>query len=363
MQLVELDHALAISGSIGDEPPNVSSWERKRPRDIKKQLVHCSSGFVEVRNSPTSCLGGMSIVLLGYAPMSTICLRFFQDSEQLAIVQVMHRTVREFFLHPHCAVSASVFKVIKNIEEAQKMIQITCVRYLSLHHKELLEKYKQFKDFHNLVRYLESRPFIKYSLECLKSPKTNIHSKVQPLLSQLIMNVQACSPSPAFYLLKQLIQTRTDVEKYNIQEQLNHLLGIAAEEGYVVAASNLLSAGAECESTSKDNCYRALHLAAKNGHHTMVRLLLDHGAAIEARVHLWERPSHLRRNDKELDNSTALHLAARSGHYATVFVLLERGANIEACTRYDPTDLEGGRAKQHELPRLGFLVGIGEWIF
>jgi len=55
----------------------------------------------------------------------------------------MHQTVREFFLRPHGAVVQSPFHVA-NIQEAQMMIQLTCVRYLSLHFDEIISQEVDF---------------------------------------------------------------------------------------------------------------------------------------------------------------------------------------------------------------------------
>lgn len=57
----------------------------------------------------------------------------------------------------------------------------------------------------------------------------------------------------------------------------------------------------------------ALHVAAKFGHETVVRLSLEHGANIK---------------ETAREEYTALHLAARSGHGAAVRLLLNLGANI-----------------------------------
>lgn len=60
----------------------------------------------------------------------------------------------------------------------------------------------------------------------------------------------------------------------------------------------------------------ALHLAAREGHVTLVKLLVDSGAEIEARTMLGE---------------TALLLAASCGHKEVVQMLLELGANVNEC--------------------------------
>jgi ankyrin repeat protein len=76
-----------------------------------------------------------------------------------------------------------------------------------------------------------------------------------------------------------------------------------------------------------------LHFAAFGGNVRAVRLLLDHGAAIEERA------------DNKFAN-TPLHVALLTGDHATTQLLIERGANLEA--RY-----ENGTAPLHLAASLG----------
>jgi len=268
----------------------------------------------------------------------------------------MHQTVREFFLHPHDAVIRSSFKIVSDEQQALMMIRITCIRYLNLHCEDVISNSKLLasdwssEDFHEFIRYLETRPFLKYSLEFLTLPESVSDPDIQQFLLDLSINLQECPPSAAFCLLKRLINSSADVD--NVQRQVNHMLGVAAEEGCVVAVGNLLAAGAECGSVDKHK-RTPLHFAAENGHEATVRLLLDHGANTEAQtsrfgstaLHLASDNGHeaivqllLEHNgDKEAkDNSggTAIHCAAESGHAAVVQLLLGHNANKEAKNIY-----------------------------
>jgi ankyrin repeat protein len=60
----------------------------------------------------------------------------------------------------------------------------------------------------------------------------------------------------------------------------------------------------------------ALHLAAGEGHLEIVKLLLEHGADVNAKTAY----------------ETALHLAAGEGHLEIVKLLLEHGADVNAKT-------------------------------
>jgi hypothetical protein len=240
------------------------------------------------------------------------------NPEESAIVQVMHQTVRDFFHRPHDSVNGSPYEILKDNQQALVMIGTTCTRYLKIHHDELMcdfqspSKYWSSEDFRKFVQYLNTRPFINYALEYLKTQVGHRDHAIPQLLADLIAIVRNCSQSPAFCLLKRLVDLDRDLS--NVQEQADFLLGVAADDGRTVAVRNLLAAGANyCSIDERDNT--PLHRAASNGHKATVRLLLDRGAEIEA---------------KESDDWTALHLAAENGLEATVRLLLDRGAEIEA---------------------------------
>lgn len=76
-----------------------------------------------------------------------------------------------------------------------------------------------------------------------------------------------------------------------------------------------------------------LHVASRNGHKAVVRLLLEHGAHIDP-----GSPSHW----------TALHYAANSGHYEVMEVLLDENAAINAKVFYGSTALHIAIESHHE---------------
>ena len=196
----------------------------------------------------------------------------------------MHQTVREFFLRPHDSVAKSHFQANLSAQPARHMIAITCIRYLDLHRTELMRGSRStidgpsFEDSVGLVRYLNSRPFIKFSLEFLMQQKDDVN--VDPLIlkqfSELIASLRNCPSSREFCLLRWLIGFGTYNQRG--QEELNDLLGIAAENGCCVTAGTLLAAGAECD----DPIHTPLHKSPEGGQEATVRLLLDRGAEIEA---------------------------------------------------------------------------------
>jgi len=86
----------------------------------------------------------------------------------------------------------------------------------------------------------------------------------------------------------------------------------AALNGHIAVAEHLLASRASVD-LSDTGGYTALMLAASNNHHSLVKMLRQHGAEI---------------NHKEQTKGwTALIWAAKRGHLATVRVLLELGAD------------------------------------
>ncbi|KAI5838329.1 hypothetical protein DFP73DRAFT_485995, partial [Morchella snyderi] len=144
MALVDLEHALAITGLAESKEQDYKLWMSEIPGDIRKTLTTCVGGFVDVK----------------------------ADTKVFPAVQVMHQTVREFFLNPGNLVQRSHLNV--TAYNASEMIQSTCVRFLEIVCEELIGFTIQ-RSFSmpavqmcKHVQYLETRPFIKLSLEYLK---------------------------------------------------------------------------------------------------------------------------------------------------------------------------------------------------
>ena len=91
----------------------------------------------------------------------------------------------------------------------------------------------------------------------------------------------------------------------------------AVQRGDAAAAEALLSAGAAAANTADTarGGLRPLHLAAREGHYSIVVLLLQHGAGVNA---------------ANTSGRTALHCAALYGHLEVAWLLLDRGADVNA---------------------------------
>ena len=86
----------------------------------------------------------------------------------------------------------------------------------------------------------------------------------------------------------------------------------AADDGELKTLVLLLNAGANIKCMDEDG-YSALHLAARKGHDTMVKMLVDRGLDV---------------NTRGYEDRTPLMLAARAGQESTVNTLISAGADL-----------------------------------
>ena len=126
-------------------------------------------------------------------------------------------------------------------------------------------------------------------------------------------------------------------------------LHIAVGQGHDGIVKVLIDHGADLDAKSELNGARALHMAADFDERAIIGLLLDHGADIEARDGELRTPLHraaeaglngvvelLLDHGAEIDDregnfgATPLQQAADNGHLETVELLLDRGADINA---------------------------------
>lgn len=94
------------------------------------------------------------------------------------------------------------------------------------------------------------------------------------------------------------------------------VLSLAAGRDACAVVEALLEAGCDPHAIDETG-HTALHRAARGGGDTMVSLLVNHGAALDARAH---------------DGSTALHQGCRDGRAEAVKALLAHGADVHART-------------------------------
>jgi len=240
------------------------------------------------------------------------------------IVQVMHQTVREFFLRSNGFVTNSTYRMGE--DDAHRMIITTCIKYLTFCAKytptgsaELPQVETWNSEYiQSYTQYLKERPLINYALGYLKDhiSKYSETTDISSLISGLVKDLTA--PTTGCYLFENWItvhlgHTIPGGRKCSIAENFrNETLWCACEAGYSNVAGALLIAGAHVETSQRG--VTPLIISASKGHEAAVRLLLDHDANIEA---------------SDSTQCTALHWASTNGHKSTVQLLLDRGANVE----------------------------------
>ena len=115
-------------------------------------------------------------------------------------------------------------------------------------------------------------------------------------------------------------------------DSLSSLLPWVCEIGQEAVAKLLLDKGAAIEAKDKDGG-TPLYIASRYGHEAVAKLLLDNGATIEA---------------KDKDGGTPLYIASRNGHEAVTKLLLDNGAAIEAKNQDGETPLYMASFNGHE---------------
>jgi len=109
-------------------------------------------------------------------------------------------------------------------------------------------------------------------------------------------------------------------------------LWTAAAEGFSQEVRRLAD-GPAIEERGGRHQTSPLHVAASQGHHLAVRVLLEHGADKNAAKNLYRR--------------TALHAASGDGHEKVVVLLLQHGAEVSAKSSVGTTALHDAAAGGH----------------
>jgi ankyrin repeat protein len=116
----------------------------------------------------------------------------------------------------------------------------------------------------------------------------------------------------------------------------------AIEAGDVKRVRELITAGVDLSETDENGCFTALGQAAYLGHTTIVRLLLDAGAAA----------------DGESATASALGAAALGGQVEAADILVKRGARLDLADEVGLTPLMHA-ARVGQLAVVRYLVESG----
>lgn len=295
----EMLHALAIPGDREtDFAVSQDSFAKNIPPE--RRIIHCGGNFLEIKRS----FGNATYEAAG------------RD-----IVQVMHQTVREFFLRPDGFAAASDFKM--NEKDAHICISITCIRYLMLCAANMAQRLPGVKawtsqQFEDCAQYLNEMPFLTYALCYLVYHIVGCQGDAY-ILHIASYFVDSLKESPAAYLLQIWVNNQFGDRFFKKElsgvgaEFRNRILFTAAWKGYQIAAGVSLILGADVNIEAEDNM-TPLHFAARKGYGAVARLLLNSGAKMES---------------KDVTGRTPLSWASAKGHEAVVKLLLNSGANME----------------------------------
>ncbi|OCL00089.1 putative kinesin [Cenococcum geophilum 1.58] len=312
----ELRHALIIPDNLDTTftPSDNSVQEDILPS--KQRIIYCGGNFLEIKYNHGS-----------------------------GTVQVMHQTVREFFLDPCGDVANSKFRMCK--KDAHICISIICIRYLmlcaanttlagTLPHVELWTSER----FEYYAQYLDKRPLANYALSYLTHHIDGCHrdANVLDITSRFVDEV---THNPAVYLLENWVSSCLDQvilgkeQGAAAKEFRNKVLHAAVRNGLSTSAEVLLTVGADVNARDQFG-WTPLSRAAGGGHEAVVKLLLETGKA----------------NVDSKDNDsgrTPLSRAAEGGHEAVVGLLLETGkVDVDSGDNNGQTPLSRAAEGGHE---------------
>nr|WOD46542.1 hypothetical protein [Trichoderma atroviride] len=293
----EILHALGISDDVDSDPkfiPSDASLEKRLPSS-ERVILSSGGNFLEIK-----------------------------QSNGQKIVQIMHQTVREFFLDPDGPVANSVFQVSE--AHAHAYIAITCIRYLS---------------------YINRRPLATYALGYIKShidigkQDANIENAISGLIEHLTSGSAGASLLERWggSGLHRDTGSRSHVQDATAMTFRCEILRYSSIYGFSIAAELVLLAETDMDNQDKDG-RTPLSLAAGNGYEAIVKLLLEGGAKTEI---------------KDKNGQTPLSRAAMNGQQGNVMRLSEYGAFIDEHDISGVTPLSWA-AKNNHLSIVKFLV-------
>lgn len=162
--------------------------------------------------------------------------------------------------------------------------------------------------------------------------------------------VQTCR---RFYL-----QFNTLLYELNVRNSRACALEWAAKNGFEASARNALGAGASPNASGFEE-WLPMALACIHGHHTVVRLLINHGVDPSSTESWLREPEYEPQSD---DEGCPLILAAGRGHESVVRLLISHGVHPDIRSlRVDNVDLSGLAiaARNGHLSIVKLLINLG----
>jgi len=279
--------------------------------------------------------------------MVSVCAGLVTIDEESGIIRLVHYTTQEYFERTQS----------QWFPQAESEITTTCITYLSFNVFEsgLCQTDDEFEKRLQL-----------YKLYDYASNNWGHHARAASILipevsSFLERKAQVEASSQALFAVKNY-SANPRYSQGSPREMIG--LHLAAYFGIETIVQLLLEKGADVNAADQGG-WTPLYRASGMGHIDVVKLLLEKGAHIEAADRggqtplyrasgighidvvklLLEKGAHIEAANR--GGQTPLHWASASGHIDVVNLLLEKGAHIEAADRVGQTPLHWASASGH----------------
>ena len=244
-----------------------------------------------------------------------------QDGE---VISFIHYTAREYFER----------KATKLLQAAEMEMAQTCLTYLS---------FSEFaagccSDDTTFELRMTQHPFLQYAASFwgLHAKGSHEHN-IEQLALEFLTNPSLVASAVQTKVISESKGTVKDLGYSQAFPQISGL-GLAASSGLVKLSNILIEKGAnvnECDSFG----LRALHHAVMAGHADTVQILLDTGADANASIDSKQPALNI--------EGTPLHLAAHQGHLSIVNILFANNANVNQRATSGQTPLHSAALAGH----------------
>lgn len=265
-------------------------------------------------------------------------------------ISLIHQTAREFLISriPNMDVRGELpWKSLLRLTESNRLLALACMSYLSLLQSLFLELWKQeskeagedvkainLLNLKRLMLYPRKYGFINYAANHWASHLR----RAQMTSRECEIACDVCATkSRQFWTVFWHSGYQSDFLPLGWTDLMT-----ASHFGLCEVMRLLIQKGAKVDAAMFHNSpgfihglngSTALHEAAREGHEDAVRMLLDHGAAVNA---------------QSKSGTTPLSLAAQRGHIDVVQLLVKRKADLNITARLNHTPLEQAILNRHE---------------